>query len=81
MADPSPRLRTLFLHPGTYDQEPGFRATLRRVTHQGLTWAGVVGLVGVFSHVAISVLLLGKSVAVLPAPNQGPDTLLLLDDL
>ena len=76
-----PRLRTLLLHPSTYDHDPGFRDTLRRVTHQGLAWAGVVGLVGVLAHVLLSVFVLGKSVVLLPAPNQGPATLLLLDDL
>ena len=77
----APHLRTLLLPSSTYDHDPGFRDTLRRVTHQGLAWTGVVGLVGVLAHVLISMFVLGKSVVLLPAPNQGPSTLLLLDDL
>jgi len=81
MAALSSGLETLLFHPDQLDQDPGFRDTLRRVTHQGLTWTGVVGLVGVLSHVLLSVLVLGKSVVVLPTPNQPPSSLLLLDDL
>ncbi len=80
MADHRPDLQTLLFRTGTYDQDEGFRATLRRVAHQGMKWAGIVGLVGELCFVGIHVLL-NSPLAVLPASSDAAETIILFDDL
>ena len=81
MADPRPDLKTLLFYTAEYDRDTGFRATLRQVTHQGLKWAGLVGLVGELCFVLMNFLLLNRPIEVLPLGGETTSTVILIDDL
>ncbi len=80
MADHRPDLQTLFFDTAEYDREDDFRATLRRTTHQGLKWAGIVGLAGELCFLLLS-LVLSKSIVLLPGSQNPSEVVILLDDL
>jgi len=81
MATPKPDLWALLFHTSEFDEDPDFRARLRRAAHQGLKWAGLVALVGVLFHVSLSLLVLGKTAVLVPSGQMDASSILLIDDL
>jgi PAS domain S-box-containing protein len=77
----SPTLWALLVRTSQFDQDPGFRDRLRRATHQGLKWAGLVALAGELFYVALSLFVLDKSAVLVPPAQMDGASVLLIDDL
>jgi PAS domain S-box-containing protein len=68
LPDHFPEFRTLFFHPGTYEEDASFRSRLAQTAQPGLLLAGVAGLFGVSLHLLASLLTGGTGTWALTPP-------------
>ena len=73
------RARRVFWTPGALEADDAFASTLARLTHTGLQWGGVVGIVGVLLLLLVNGGILGRPLTWWYPPSNPTAPLVLWD--